>query len=357
MRKSRILIIAVFVIAAALLSRLMPAQSTGLPAIFLLQTLPISPASWLGIAFAIILLMIAISAVVYMLAGLAGVPEMRGKAMGQVYEGILAMIMLLVFGAFAYLFFINPYPAFSGAGLASSACNSANSIYALSACEIGTFSNNAFNAVQGIFYLSFLSGVAPGFSVKFKTPGIPGVGTSVTLESIVPIQEERLLATAFSALFIALMLNQVQVILISASLLFLGFFLTIGLIARSFAATRTFGGALIAFGIGLGLIYPLIVSVSYGFINVQIGAAGINPGVIAADFFGGFVGGTITLLTGGTLSSLASLVPYLTQIIYVIVGLTFIPFMNFIILNSFIRDFSKVIGEQVEFMALISGLM
>jgi uncharacterized membrane protein YuzA (DUF378 family) len=357
MHKTKMLIIAAAVIAVVLLPEVIHAKAAGLQPGSILQSLPISPASWLGIAFAVILLMIAISAVVYMLAGLAGVPEMRGKAMGQIHEGILAMIMLLAFGAFAYLFFINPYPAFSGAGLAVSTCNSANSIYALSACEIGAFSNNAFNAVEGVFYLSFLSGVAPGFSVKFNTPLLPGVGSSATLDSVVPISEERLLGTAFSALFIVLMLNQIQVILISASLLFLGFFLTIGLISRSFAATRTFGGSLIAFGLGLGLIYPLIVSISYGFINVQIGAAGINPGVIAADFFGGFVGGAITLLTGGTLSSLSSLVPYLTQIIYVIVGLTFIPFMNFIILNSFIRDFSKVIGEQVEFMALITGLM
>lgn len=357
MMKTKFAVITVLAIAAVLLPNMAYAKSLLLPSVQALDALPISPASWLGIAFAIILLMIAISAIVYMLAGLAGVPQMRGKAMGQIYEGVLAMILLLAFGAFAYLFFINPYPAFSGAGLASPTCSSASSIYALSACEIGTFSTSAFNAAQGVFYLSFLSGVAPGFAVKFKTPFLPGVSTSATLESVVPIAEEDLLVTAFSALFFALMLNQVQVILISASLLFLGLFLTIGLIARSFAATRTFGGALIAFGLGLGMIYPLLVSVSYGFVNVQIGPGGVNPGIIVADFFGGMVGGIITLLTGGTLASLTSLVPYLTQLIYVIVGLTFIPFINFIILNSFIRDFSKIIGEQVEFMALLTGLM
>ncbi|EQD57918.1 hypothetical protein B2A_04611, partial [mine drainage metagenome] len=38
-------------------------------------------------------------------------------------------------------------------------------------------------------------------------------------------------------------------------------------------------------------------------------------------------------------------------------GLTFIPFLNFTILDAFIVDFSKVMGEKVSFMALLSNLV
>jgi len=40
-----------------------------------------------------------------------------------------------------------------------------------------------------------------------------------------------------------------------------------------------------------------------------------------------------------------------------IAGLTFIPFLNFTIVDAFIVDFSRAIGEKIDFMTLLLGII
>ena len=38
-------------------------------------------------------------------------------------------------------------------------------------------------------------------------------------------------------------------------------------------------------------------------------------------------------------------------------GLLLIPFVNFLIIDVFIIDFSKVIGEKMDFMKILTGII
>ena len=42
---------------------------------------------------------------------------------------------------------------------------------------------------------------------------------------------------------------------------------------------------------------------------------------------------------------------------YMLAGFTFIPFLNFIIVDTFIIDFSQAIGERMDFMSLLAGVV
>ena len=49
--------------------------------------------------------------------------------------------------------------------------------------------------------------------------------------------------------------------------------------------------------------------------------------------------------------------PWVFAIAAVVAGLTFIPFLNFTIVDAFIVDFSKAIGERLDFMSLLIGVV
>ncbi|MCL4411596.1 hypothetical protein M1329_01515 [Candidatus Marsarchaeota archaeon] len=158
-----------------------------------------------------------------------------------------------------------------------------------------------------------------------------------------------IISIAASALLTALVLNQVQVILLSSSLLFLSLFVTIGIVARTFGFTRTFGGAMIAIGLGVGLIYPLLVTLTYGFIDPQLASANL-----AVD-----ISNAVQLIIGIVFTSSipAGLSAFFMKLGYLITGLTFIPFLNFIIVDAFIVDFSKAIGERIDFMSMMTSFI
>ena len=104
-----------------------------------------------------------------------------------------------------------------------------------------------------------------------------------------------------------------------------------------------------------GLIYPLLVSLTYGYINVQAHVdCLISQGCSTAFSVGGIFLAVWSLFTS---TGSASLVPFYTQVGYLLAGLTFIPFLNFIILDAFIIDFSQAIGERMDFMALLAGIV
>jgi hypothetical protein len=152
-------------------------------------------------------------------------------------------------------------------------------------------------------------------------------------------------------------------ILISGAPLFLALLVSIGLVAWVLGFSRRFGGAMIAFGLGLGIIYPLLVSITYGFITnsmiIAFGSGGIGSisGIASAvfQFLITFIQTIFSVLFTGTLPASAGTL--LMEYGYIFAGLTFIPFLNFMILDAFIIDFSKVMGERISFMELINSLV
>ena len=170
---------------------------------------------------------------------------------------------------------------------------------------------------------------------------------------------ERTLDTFLGVILTFLIVNQLQVIMIASSIFFLSVFITIGLICRLFGFSRTFGGLMIALGLGFGLVYPLLITLTYGYIDVQLqGAATVSAVQTAINVFDIAFRGIITTLTSG--ANAPSPLPS-TQTLTLsgdfIMGFTVVPLINFLILDAFITDFSRAIGERVDFMTLMTGLL
>lgn len=309
------------------------------------------PADWEAIAIIVTLITITAAALVFALAGTINSPTARTWSRMQIYEALLSIAILLIFSFFAYLFLINPQHAFGAIGLLPSQCSGNNvfDIFTLATCDLSTFNNDAFSLAGTLYKATYYLGFAPGFSVTTAPlPAQPYIKGSAELPSILAPSIETSLSLAFNGILAMLVLNQVQLLLISASMLFLFVFFALGIIARTFGFSRSFGGVLIAFALGLGLIYPILVSLTYGFISVQLNIYPISSdlGTLLLGLISPIAQTSTTVLT--TLAVSAG---------YYVAGLTFIPFLNFLILDAFIVDFSKSIGEKIDFMSLLSGLV
>ena len=308
------------------------------------------PVVSMSLAIIVVLVVITISAFIYIIASVINSSNAKNWAKIQIYEALLSIVLLLIFLGLFYIFLINPSTYYGSVGLLPKVCNNStiNTLFNLSACDIGTFSNTALGYFDLVSVIGLAAGSSPGLTFGFHP--LEGFGISTGLTSVMPDGLEGMLGTGMSALIFFLVLNNLQLILISGSILFLTFFITLGVFARLFGITRTFGGAMIAFGLGLGVIYPLLISITYGFINVNMisasAAFSLLPTAIT-DFVTFAYGSILPLLPSNLILGLG----------YVIAGLTFIPFINFIILDAFIVDFSKAIGEKVSFMALLSNFI
>ena len=323
------------------------------------QSLLGAPETWLSLAFIFTLIVMLIAAIVYMLASVISSSNAKNWARIQIYEAAFSVVLFIAFVSIIGVFFMNPQAAYSSAGLVPATCTATdiNTLFNMSACDIGTFSSTAFSYFGDLFYLGYVIGFLPGFTVVAHVPGQMGISVSAGIESIFPKSLESGLSLAFSMILFMLMLNNIQLILISGSFFFLVVFLSIGLLIRVLGFTRSFGGILIALGLGLGIVFPLLTSITYGFINVQMQSQG---------FIALLSSGNLTTLLIGSLSPggaaageviYSLLLPIIEGIGYLVAGLTFVPFINFIILDAFIVDFSSAIGERINFMSMMGGMI
>ncbi len=326
------------------------------------QALPFSIMPWIPVATAAVLVIMAIAGIVYALSGTIASTNARNWSRMQIYEALLSLVLIAIFGAFSYMFFINPQGAFGALNLVPSTagalpCNEATTIFTLASCDLAQFNIATFKMANIWYLMAFMISLVPSLSISIAPiPAVAGIGASLGMPGIIPLFDAALLIFAFAGTITIMILQEIQMVLISSALLFLSLFLTLGLISRTFGFSKTFGGAMIAFGLGLGLIYPLLVSLTYGYIDVQahlgcLASSSCQTLFSSTAFFRAFWG----LLVLGTSSS--SMAPFYLQIGYLMAGLTFIPFLNFIILDAFIIDFSQAIGERMDFMSLLSQIV
>ncbi len=327
---------------------------------------------WYGVALAAAVAVIAIAALVYMLSSTLGLgAQALAWSRMQIYEAALGIVFIVLFFSFYSFMLLDPQASFSAAGLVPVTCSSANenTIYNLAACDLSTFLSVSNGMFQLLYYASYLTGSVPKLALSYTAPGT-GIGLSTSV-AFFPKGEEETLAIGFSFLLFMIMLNEIQMILITAAPLLFSMLLAIGIIAWILGFSRRFGGAMITFALAFGLIYPLLTSITYGYLDNEL----INAFNLASP--GSQITGltTILQLVGATLGALSSLVlalfssvfgsaagfaslgGYLLSFGYIFAGLTFIPFLDFMILESFVLDVSKVLGEQVSFMGMISSLV
>ncbi len=315
----------------------------------LLQSLPLGPAAWIPLALAAALLVFGVAALVYMIGSIVNSPTAKSWSRMQIFEALLSIIMIFLFASLSFLFMLNATNAYSSASLLPKQCVSASNIFALSMCDLGNFNSDAGTYFLTVYdFAAALGSADPVLSLNLQvSPLIKGIGATGSTD-ILPKDFETMLGILSAGIITMLLLNQVQMVLLSGSLLFLSFFLVLGLVARTLGFSRRFGGAMIAFGLGLGFVYPLITTLTYGFIDVSLTPTSAVTTLLAS------AGGAAAFLFAPT--SAAGLA-FSEGLGYVIAGLTFIPFLNFMILEAFIVDFSSSIGEKVSFMSLLGSLV
>ncbi len=322
-------------------------------------------------AIAVILAAILIS----MLAPLLGRNNLVPWARIKAYEEVATIIIAIIFLGFSSIICaFNPVPALGSIGLVPQSCSgsgsvSVSNIWGLATCNMYTFNQNFIHILTVGYWLSVLDSFGPKVGIDAT---LGGIGAE-TKGSFTTGPNSLYLSPLLSILIGEMTVSMLQVILLSSSAILFSFLIGIGLIARAFGTTRTFGNAMIALGIGIGLIYPLLVSVSYGFINTTF------SNIVSAE------GTAFTSLIGDTaitFASIISLLPVLfapTTVLsfgagvvaqiwniiglfillgsVVIFGLIFIPALNFMILEAFVRDFSSALGQQVSFMEMLTQVI
>lgn len=323
-------------------------------------------ANALGIAVFAILVVIAVAALVYLISNILDSASAKSWARFQIYQAIVSGIILLAFGVLLVFALANPQAVMGSLNLVPNnqvvpvlqpasayQCQGTPDIFQLATCDLGLFNSNAFGFFEAMFVASMVLGLSGGFEATIQ-PSLPGIAVAklnLGVPSILPVQIEDTATFVFQVLLFFVFLSNFLLIIVAGSLLFLTYLIIIGLVARTFGLTRTFGGAMIALGLGLGIVLPMMVAVVYGFLDVSTGP--IWWGTLITDIFGLLYWLMGLIFGGGTFGA----THVIFQFAALLSGLTFMPFIILTVVDTFIVDFSKAIGERLDFMSLLTGLV
>jgi hypothetical protein len=324
---------------------------------------------WFPIVVLAAVAMIGVLAVMYMLGQFAGRESMRVWAKVKIYEILLSLLTVVLFlFLVSFIFSLNFQQIFSSVGLVPQECMppslTATDFFSLAICNMHQFNQQLLNLNGLLYYISLRLSMVPQLTINASKvikylSGISGLGGSITLQP--PSAFDTFMGYGLDVLYFAFVLTQVQLLLLAASLLLFSLFMSIGLISRMFVITRSFGGAMVAFGIGLGILFPLMVNLTYGFINVGLDAnSSIFTATSLAIMVTGILGiALVFLFATSPLSGpfIVLLQSFLTFAGLIAVGLTIIPIINFLVIDSFIIDFSQAVGERMSFMSLLTNLI
>ena len=320
---------------------------------------------WAPVAFAAAIAVIGLLAAIMMISAMIGRERMRVWAKVKIYDVVFSVMLIFVFFVIiGLLSSINfQTQVFGPLNLVPNECSGSSSIasggdlMSLAVCDMYTFNQNVVNLNTNVYLIALRMSFFPQTEIGYTSVlGVQGVGVSTKINPSLPAFET---ATGYmlDALYTAFTISQLQLLILAAALLLFSVLMSIGIISRIFVVTRSFGGSLIALAIGLGIIYPLMVCITYGYINVGIDNTGIllwiaTPTVLVF----GVVSLLIALILGGTVAS-GILVPFIQLAGYVGVGLVLVPLLNLLIVDVFVIDFSQAVGERMDFMSLLANLI
>jgi hypothetical protein len=355
------------------------------------------PNVWFPIILIAVLTIIAIVAVIYALSPLLGRNDIKVWARAKIYDGFITIIFAAIFVSFSTtICFVNPAGAFSALGILPNSCDPAiqgntpssygvtTDIYGISLCDLYQFNAGVGSFLESLYWISMFGGLNPEFSFYPSLPDFPinpltgsGVGIAFSFQLFPIVLVHQYVIPYVQAIFAAILVSQLLQILLSSSMLLLSIFLILGLLARSFSITKSFGGAMIAFAIGLGFVYPFMAAITYGFIDTAIQNA--QTTACSASYFSSILppasGGVCALydlaplmLTGllsipinavfsGTFSFVPLFTPLIIYVGFVAAGLILIPLLNLIVVDAFIVDFSKAIGERMDLFSILTRII
>ena len=341
------------------------------------------PNVWFPIIFAAVSAVIVIAAMIYMLSPLLGRNDMKVWARAKIYDGFITIIFAMIFLSFSTaICTINPVPIFNSLGMLPNSCNPAVSgnnpssanigdIYGLSLCELYQFNSGAASFTESIYWISLIGGINPMITVMPSAPEFPiniatgsGLGVSFSIQLFPIVLVHQYIIPYIQAYFAGIMASQLLQILLSSSMLLFSIFLILGLLARSFGITKSFGGAMIAFALGLGFVYPLMVATTYGFLDTAIQNAAAAGGAgapalanLAPAIVTGLLSVPINMISRGVFSFASVLTPVIVYGGFIAAGLILIPLLNLIVVDAFIVDFSKAIGERMDLFSILTRII
>lgn len=308
--------------------------------------------SWQGIAFLAGSTVFIVSILAYTLGYVLMHRKVLMWAKEQMQEAVLSMVIVLfVIGFVSFLCSLdlrtlgmenscvcvdaagNPvltetYPACT----TGSSCNFVDAGYSL---LMSMYQTTMFGFVTTTSMQSLLS-MASSFIIG-KAPGKVGI-------VVAPFGMLGDIASSLTAAMVVLMtsalLTLTQMILLKMTERIFVILFPIGIILRSFGATKGFGGGLIAIALGFFLFYPLLVILFYGsligsvqidYSNMTTSLQGKGLDASTSNWFGGDLLGPLVGFVGKT-----------------ILGAILIPMLMFMILISFVKGLSTALGEEVD---------
>lgn len=304
---------------------------------------------WQSVAFLAASTVFVVSILIYMLGYAIHHDKAIIWAKEQMQEAILAMVItIFVIGLVSFFCSINMSTLGLGAGPSSGlGCFGTVPVvgplfpptYDMSDAAFCYLSSVYGSIMQGymlVIAMNSIFSAAATMTIGFA-PG--GVGIILSpFAFLADVSNSLLLATIALMTGAVLTLAQMALLRISAALFVILF--PVGVILRSFGATRGFGGGLIAIALGFFLMYPLLAVLFYGAVSGDISSnysglsssfqnAGLSP--TDTNWFGG---GIIGLLAGFVGRA--------------VMGAIIIPLIMFMVLIAFVKGLSIALGEEVD---------
>lgn len=200
-----------------------------------------------------------------------------------------------------------------------------------------------------------------------------GIGFTIQpLAGLAPFTQVIIIATqalTFSLLLVLIEMKVLQYMSIAA----LAYLFPFGVLLRAFEPTRMFGGSLIAFSLGMFIMYPALLvlndyvvrtpqnenwmdDVNEEMINVnaqadeqinldeQRGSAG---GIAGSGASGGTSGGQA--IASDTSNYI---MPFLSGAMFIFISTVFLTAINFAVLIAFIKELSTMLGEEMDISSI-----
>jgi len=329
--------------------------------------------AWFPITLIAATLIIVILALIYLFAPLMGREDIRRNIGIMIYQTLFGIVLIMAFGIFAtWLCSFNAESLLQSLNLnlvTSIAPKNAN-LYETALYDLYWFTNYGAlvntNGLSSLLYLALNTG--PSFKIEINyEPGVQYLGLSEEVSFTASSILNSYISYMNQALYWLFIINDLQFIIISAAPIIFAILVSIGLIARIFGFSRNFGGSLIALGVGIGFVYPLMVSITYGFINVAYSQLFNNILMnVATNAFGTNLQSVLVRLVIGKITGgISTAVDVFLSLIYTIVNIVgftataslILPILNFVVVNTFVIDFSQAFGERLDFMSLLTSIV
>ena len=327
--------------------------------------------AWFPITLIAATLIIVILALIYLFAPLMGREDIRRNIGIMIYQTLFSIVLIMAFGIFATwlcsfnaesllqnlnLILVNGIP--HGVPIPYN-----GNLYETALYDLYLFTNHgALADANNYWFLLYAAlNIGPSLGIKINLPGIQNLGISAK----VPFTASSVLGSYFGYMNQAIgwlfIINDLQFIIISAAPIIFAIFVSIGLIARIFGFSRNFGGSLIALGVGIGFVYPLMVSITYGFINVAYSQLFNNILMnIATSTFGTDIqSALVSFLTEAVFPNaiLSTIYSIINLVGFTATASLILPILNFVVVNTFVIDFSQAFGERLDFMSLLTNIV